>query len=238
MAFQNLATNLTAYTDELSLELIAKAVLTTGLMEEIDVRSGLSAGVVAINLLEGTINPSAANCGWPSLTGDPAVDGEGNIEFSQVDIAIKDTQVKQSLCPQQLREYWLSQKMSPSANQEEVPFEVVISDYYVNKIKEYNEGFLINGDGGTYTGIKSQITAGSTNIPAGAAVWTVSNALDQALDIYDAIDEAVKDRDDLIMMVSPANYRTLTRALVSQGETGFFHYSYGDGQGPIVLSRY
>ena len=49
MAFD--LTALTAYTDELSLELIAKAVLTTDLMNEIDVRSGLSAGTVAINLM-------------------------------------------------------------------------------------------------------------------------------------------------------------------------------------------
>ena len=53
-------------------------------------------------------------------------------------------------------------------------------------------------------------------VPAGAVAWTVANAVDQALDLYDAIDESVKDRDDLIMAVSPANYRTLTRALVAQ----------------------
>ena len=228
MAFVNLATELSNYTDELSLELIAKAVLNTNLMEEIDVRSGLSAGVVAINLMDGTLNPASLDCGWPT-------EDEANITFSQVDIAIKDLQVKQRLCPEDLRQYWLSQKMSAGAQLEEVPFSEVIADYYVKKIKEYNEGYIINGFDATYTGVKAQVTAGSTNIPAGAAAWVVSNALDQALDLYDAIDESVKDRDDLIMLVSPANYRTLTRALVAQGDTGFFHYNYGDGQGVIML---
>lgn len=224
---------LTKYTDELSLELIAKAVLTTDLMNEIDVRSGLSAGTVAINLMDGDLDVSNLDCGWtPS----------GDVNFSQVDIVIAAKQVKMELCPNDLREYWLSQRMSAAADQESVPFEETIAAYYVERIKKYNETFLMIGDiadGGTNNGIKQQveaaITAGTITPPAGAAAWVVGNAIDQALDLYDAIDESVKERDDLIMIVSPANYRTLTRALVAQGGTGYFHYNYGDGQGVLEL---
>lgn len=223
MAFD--LTALSAYTDELSFELISKAVLTTDLMGQINVRTGLSAGTVAINLMDGDLNVSDRSCGFtPS----------GDINFSQVNITIVDKQVKMEVCPTDLREYYLSQKMSPSAvaGGEEVPFEETIAAYYIAKIKNYNEGFLINGDG-TVDGIKAQITgANGATVPAGAAAWTVSNAIDQALDLADAIGEAVKDRSDLIMIMSPANYRTLTRALVAGN---FFHYNYADGQADLYL---
>ncbi len=136
MAFD--LTALSTYTDELSLDLIAKAVLTTDLMNEIDVRSGLSAGTVAINIMDGDLNVADLACGW-----NPS----GDVNFSQVDISIADKQVKMDLCPNDLRQYWLSQKMSAAANQETVPFEEVIANYYVERVKKYNEGFLINGDG-------------------------------------------------------------------------------------------
>jgi len=214
---------LTAYTDELSLDLIAKAVLTTELLNEIDVRAGLSAGTVAINLMDGDLNVANLACGW-----NPS----GDVTFTQVDIVIRDKQVKMDLCPEDLRQYWLSQRMSPSAFQETVPFEEVIANYYVERVRKYNEDFLINGDG-TADGIKQQVTgANGANVPATPLPWTVSNAVDQALDLFDAIDESVKDRDDLIMIVSPAYYQTLRRALVAQN---YFHYNQGNGVNGLDL---
>ena len=216
MAFD--LTALSVYTDENSLDLIAKAVLNTDLMGEIELKSGLSAGTVAINLMEGDLNVADLACGW-----NPS----GNVDFSQVDITIRDKQVKMDLCPEDLRQYWLSQRMSAGANQESVPFEEVIADYYVKRISKYNEAYLIDGDG-TGTGIKDVVTAaGGATVPAGMVAWTLANAVDQALDIFDGIDAASKDRDDLIMIVSPSNFNTLRRALVAQN---YYHYDQGDGR--------
>lgn len=200
--------SLTAYTDEMSFSLISEAVLTTDLMGKIAVRSGLSAGTVAINLMTGDLFVTDRSCGFDNPQGD--------INFTQVDITIVDKQIKMEVCPNDLREYYLSQQMSPSAvaGGEQVPFEEVIANYYIQKIKNYNEGFLINGDG-VVDGLVAQLKASSATVPAGAAVWTPSNAIDQALDLYDAIGEEVKDRSDLIMVVSPTNYRMLVRALVA-----------------------
>lgn len=222
MAFD--LTALSTYTDELSLELIAKAVLTTDLMEEIDVRSGLAAGTVAINLMDGDLNVADLACGW-----NPS----GDVNFSQVDISIRDKQVKMELCPEDLRQYWLSQRMAASAHAEEVPFEEVIASYYVERVKKYNESFLINGDG-TATGIKAQVTTGNgAQLQGGTpAAWDASNALEQALDLYDAIDESVKDRDDLIAIVSPSAYRALTRALVA---ANLYHYNDVTGNEIVEL---
>ena len=216
MAFD--LTALSTYTDETSMDLIAKAVLETDLMSYVDLRSGLSAGTVAINLMDGDLNVADLACGW-----NPS----GDVNFSQVDITIRDKQVKMDLCPEDLRQYWLSQRMSAAANQESVPFEEVIADYYVKRISKYNESYLIDGDG-TGTGIKDQVTAANgATVSANPAAFTLSNAVEQALNIFDAVNEASKDRDDLIMIMSPANFNTLRRALVAQN---YYHYDQGDGR--------
>ena len=222
MAFD--LSTLAPYTDELSLDLISKAVLNTKLMEYVNVTPGLSAGTVAINLLSGDLNVNDRACGFtPS----------GDIDFTQVDITIVDKQVKMTACRNDLHQYWLSQKMNPSANAEDIPYTEVIVDYYVKKITEWNEGFLINGDG-TVNGLGSLISvANGANLAGGTpAAWTPTNALEQALDLYDSIGEAVKDRDDLIMVVSPAAYRALTRALVA---ANFYQFEVINGNEIIYL---
>lgn len=207
MAFGFNIAALPAYTDQLSNELIAKSVLTTDLLSYLDVRTGYTSGQMSINLVDADLPVSALSCGWSS---------DGEITYTQVNVSIESLQSKTEVCPEDLRSVYQSAFMSAGTGNDEIPFEEVISGQYAEKLTKYNEGFLINGFGAT-PGLKAIITgANGANVPAGAAAWTVANAVDQALDLYDAIDESVKDRDDLIMVVSPANYRTLTRALVAQ----------------------
>lgn len=223
MAFGFNVAALPAYTDQLSLELISKSVLTTDLLSYLDLRTGLSSGTVAINLVDADLPVSALSCGWTS---------DGEITYSQVDVTIESLQSKTEVCPEDLRAVYQSAFMSAGTGNDEIPFEEVISNQYAEKLTKYNEGFLINGFG-TTLGLKGQITAANgATVPAGAVAWDVSNAVDQALDLYDAIDESVKDRDDLIMVVSPANYRTLVRALVAQN---LYHFDSVEGNEVMML---
>ena len=214
---------LPAYTDQLSNEIIAKSVLTTDLLSYLDLRTGYTSGTVAINLVDAALPVSALSCGWTS---------DGEITYTQVDVIIESLQSKTEVCPEDLRSVYQSAFMAAGTGNDAIPFEEVISGQYAEKLTKYNEGFLINGFG-TTLGLKGQITAANgAVVPAGAVAWTVANAVDQALDLYDAIDESVKDRDDLIMVVSPANYRTLTRALVA---ANLFHFDSVSAQDIIIL---
>ena len=225
MAFGFNVAALPAYTDQLSNEIIAKSVLTTDLLSYLDLRTGYTSGTVAINLVDADLPVSALSCGWTS---------DGEITYTQVNVIIESLQSKTEVCPEDLRSVYQSAFMSAGADNDEIPFEQVISDQYAEKLTKYNEGFLINGSaGGAMTGIKGQITgANGATVPAGAVAWTVANAVDQALDLYDGIAESVKDRDDLIMVVSPANYRTLTRALVAQN---LFHFDSVSSNDILIL---
>ena len=213
MAFGFDVSALPAYTDQLSLDLISKVVLKTDLLDYVDLRSGFTSGTVAINLVDADLPVSALSCGWTS---------DGQVTYSQVNVTIESLQSKTEMCIEDLRAKYTSAFMNAGTGNDFLPFENVISESYTDKLRKYNEGFLINGFG-TTTGLKAQITsANGANLQAGTpAAWDATNAYEQALDLYDAIDESVKDRDDLIMVVSPDAYRALVRSLVAQNLYAF-----------------
>ena len=214
---------LPAYTDELSNEIIAKSVLTTDLLQYLDLRTGYQSGSVAINLVDADLPVSALSCGFVP---------DGEITYTQVNVVIESLQSKTEICIEQLRDVYQSAFMSAGTGNDELPFEQIISDQYAEKLTKYNEGFLINGFG-TTPGLKALITgANGATVPANAAAWTLANCVDQALDLYDAIDESVKDRDDLIMVMSPANYRTLVRGLVA---SNLYHFDSVSGNEIVML---
>ena len=125
MSYVNLATNLDAYTDQVSFEAISNAVLQTSLMEYATLRSGLRAGTTAVNILDVDIAAQARSCSWSD---------NATVEFTQVDIVMNELESKQSLCPTSLREYYLSEKLSGSAHAAEIPFEDIhVIRFYTTK---------------------------------------------------------------------------------------------------------
>lgn len=205
----NLA-SLGTYTDELSFELISKAVLQTNVMDYATVRSGLKFGTTTINLLDGTITVADRACGWNEA---------GNLVYTQVDIDMQEKQTKQALCPTDLRDYYLAERLSASAHAEEVPFEEVTANLFVEKIRKWNEDYL----GGK---ILTDITVANGAVDSGQTVAsTASTIVDDVMDLIDAVPASVLDRDDLGVIMSPAYFNMLRRALVAQN---LFHFNPAD----------
>lgn len=222
MAFGFNIAALPAYTDQLSMDLIAKAVLNTNLLQFTDLRTGMTSGQFTINLVDAELPISALSCG-----GYP---GDGQVVYTQVPVTIDGLQSKTQLCESDLRSVYQSAFMSASTANDFIPFEEIISESYAMKLTKATEDYLINGFGATL-GLSGQITgANGATVPAGAAAFTVANAVEQALDLYDAIDEKVINRDDLIMVMSPANYRILVRALVAQNLFNYMPVASGDNE--------
>jgi hypothetical protein len=215
------------YTDSLSLDLISKAVLKTDLLDYVDLRSGFSSGVVNINLVEANLPVTALSCGWTNTDGNEVI-------YTQVPVTIESMQSKTELCVESLRSTYQSAFMNPGTGNDFIPFEEVISQSYSDKLTKYVEGFLINGFAGGATGLKAQITsANGANLQGGVpAAWTAQNSVEQALDLYDAVAEEVKDRDDIIMVVAPDAYRALARGLVA---SDLYHYDSVSGNEIIML---
>lgn len=202
--------NLASFTDEMSFELISKAVLQTNVMDYATLRSGLKSGTTAINLLDADISVADRACGWNEA---------GNLTYTQVDITMAEKQTKQALCPQDLRDFYLSQKLSASAHAEEVPFEEVVSNLFVEKIKEYNEGFIAGE-------IFTAITVANGAADSGQTVAsTLSTIVDDVLDLIDAVPAKADKYAKKAVLMSPSNFNLLRRALVAQN---LYHFSPAD----------
>lgn len=193
--------NLAAYTDELSFDLISKAVLQTSVMDYATIRSGLKFGQTTINLLDADISVADRACGWNEA---------GSLTYSQVLIDMQEKQTKQALCPTDLRDYYLAERLSASAHAEEVPFEEVTANLFVEKIRNWNEGYLGGQIGTAITVANGAADSGQT------AASNASTIIADVMDLIDAVDPAVLDRDDLGVIMSPAYFNMLRRALTAQ----------------------
>lgn len=199
--------NLQTYTDSLSFELISKAVLQTNVMDYATIRSGLKFGQTTINLLDSAnIGVNDRACGWGA---------DGTLDYSTVLIDMEEKQIKQSLCPTLLRDYYLANQLSASAGAEEVPFEEVTVNFFIEKIKNWNETYL----GGE---ILADVTVAAGAADSGQTVAsTASTIVDDVMNLIDAVDPSVLGRDDLGVIMSPAYFNMLRRALIAQN---LFHF--------------
>jgi hypothetical protein len=214
------------FTDELSYELVSKAVLTTKELDYVNVRTGLAAGTVQVTQLDADFLAGDLSCGWTS---------DGQVSLTPYNIVIRDKEFKTQLCAEDLRSIYQSMKMNPSAyGSEEIPTELqaALADIYTKKVQASISDFIMKGDG-VAAGLTAQITgANGANVPAGATAWTLSNAIEQALDLVDAIGAASAESEDLVMFVSPANFRTLSRSLVSQN---LYHYVPSENPAELII---
>lgn len=215
MAFD--LTNLSAYTQE-NTDLLAEAILGTDVLANVSVRTGVSVGTTTINIFTADFADAERGCGFvPS----------GDMTFDQIPVTVDDRQIKQEACPVQLRDYWMSERMNPSeAGNEEIPFAEVVTSYYMGGIQKNIEDFI-------GAQLIAQITAANgANVSAAPAVLTVTNAIAQLNDIYDALDARVQMRDDVVIVMSPVNYRIAVRAMVA---ADLIHYNFANGEGDVYL---
>ena len=209
---------LTPYVQE-NTDLVAAAILNTDELAHVSIRTNIPAGTTSINVFNADFTDTDRTCGgdW----------GTSGVSFDQIPVTVADRSIKQNLCSLDARNYWLSERMQPSAyGAEEMPFAETLANYMLSGVKKNISDFIGSS-------IATQLAPAPSY--AGAAVLTVSNDLEQLYDLYDATADAVKQMDDVKIFMSPANYRIAVRAIVAQGGAGFFHYNVGEGQGAVML---
>jgi len=212
------------YVDENSFELISKAVLETPLADYFNVRVGLQAGSNKIPIMNGDFFvQDGGSCGYTT---------SGDTTITQIDLNLKQAKVNQSYCPETLRTTFLSQSLAAGqfAGNESIPVEQLMAEYFVKKLNNFNENYLVNGDG-SYSGLTQIITAGNgaTLTPSSACTWTVSTAVGFAQDMYSNLPDEVMMMDDLILILSPQQYRVMQLAITQEN---YYHIAPGE---PIVV---
>ena len=212
---------LTTYTDQLSTDLITRAILKPQTVGYLTVRPGLTSGTTSINILGGVVDIKDATCGFGA-----GQTGNNTTAYTQIDLVVQSKMLKEQLCPEDLRDYWLSAYMNPSAYAESVPFEESISNYKVRSIAAFVETTLWNGDGANLDGLLAQIDVanGAVDGSAYGGAWTNSTAVDNMWGLIDLIPTPVKQEDDLVAYMSYAQYSKLTQNLIATGNSILLQY--------------
>jgi hypothetical protein len=219
---------LSPYTDELSTDLISKALLKPMSVQFLTVMAGKTAGTSAINLLNSNPYIIDATCGFnESTTGPGGATGNATV-FDQLDLVVQSKMLKEQLCPEDLRNYWLSSQLSPSGYAESVPFEALIANNKVDNIGQYVENTIWQGDGSNLDGLLAQATVANGCIGgtgSGIAVpLVVATAFDSIWGIINKLSNALKQERDLVMYMSMTNYSIAVQALMAKGNALITQY--------------
>jgi len=212
---------LPAYTDQLSTDLITRAILKPQTVNNLTVKAGLTAGTTAINILGANVDIKDAACGF----GAGQV-GTNTTIFSQVNMNVQAKMLKELLCPDVLYSTWLSSQLSASALHESVPFETQIADLKVKEIAKYVEETIWAGDGANLDGLlfQTSVAEGAIDGTAYSTAWTASNAVANMWGLIDLIPNELKQEDDIVAFVSYATYSKLTQGLQDKGNSILLQY--------------
>jgi hypothetical protein len=212
---------LPAYTDQLSTDLITRAILKPQTVNNLTVKAGLTAGTTAINILGANVDIKDAACGF----GAGQV-GTNSTIFTQVNMNVTAKMLKELLCPDVLYSTWLSSQLSASALHESVPFETQIADLKVKEIAKYVEETIWAGDGANLDGLlfQTSVAEGAVDATAYSTAWTAANAVANMWAMIDLIPTAVKQEDDLVAFVSYATYSKIVQGLQDKGNSILLQY--------------
>jgi len=221
-------TGLSVYTDQLSTDLISAALLKPYSVQFLTVQAGKTAGTSAINLLNS--NPYIIDyaCGFNASTVGPGGATGNSTVFDQIDLVVQTKMLKEQLCPEDLRQYWLSSQLSPTAYLESVPFEQLIANNKVDNISAYVENTIWAGDGGSLDGLLAQATVANGCIGGTGTGITLPLAVGTAFTsiwgIINKLPNALKQERDLVMYMSYTNYQIAVQSLLAQGNSLLTQY--------------
>lgn len=226
----NLA-GLSAYTNENAMDLIKEAVLRGRTVDLIQVQGGIKSAAT-INRLSTTINAAAGACGW-SATNSTTLD--------QRTITVDDIKINESICLNDLENYYTQVQMNPGSYNTDIPFEQLYAENKKDQILGLVEDLIWRGDKvsgsgnlALANGFKKLFDAGITASSAYYGTYS-TNTTTLASTIVSKVDEAISkintdiiDTDDLHLFMSYADYRIYARAL---RDANYFAYTGAENQG-------
>lgn len=225
---------LNTYTDEVGGRLVMEAVVKAKTAEIGYVQSGIK-GTQSLNLLTSTLNVQDGSCGWNS---------SGTTTFTQRDISVCSYKMNEALCPETLNEYYLGQFLNAGSYNESVPFAEQIAELKVKQLSKFIEDKLWTAlpasSGGTdcFTGFYYLFTGSSEGVnivSSPTTAFTSSNMLTIVDEVITALPDKVQEDDDLVVMMSMANYRLYQIALRQANYFAFVDETRNAGVDFIVL---
>ena len=212
-------TALSNYTNETNENLLSQSLMSDPTSEYVSILPGIKSAE-NINTLDSDMALQAGSAGFAA--------GSSSTDFDAVTLAVDKFKINEVLDPYALEQKWIQVAMQPGSIQEGIPFEQYIASEKADKISKIIAQVSWQGSTSGATGagnlayadgfIKTLAGEATRVIPSGATAGTAFNASNivATLDaMIAALDVDVLDRDDLVLWLSPAMYRTLVSALKS-----------------------
>lgn len=225
--------NLSTWTEENADAMLLKSVLGQVLPRYSTIRPNIQGDSVKLGFLETNPVLQDETCSFGPTTGDTTT-------VNQFTINMCHKKVNQSLCPYELRDYYLSQRLTGANFIESVPFEEVIVQDMSNRIAEQLEYQFWNNaiatgttyGGACFDGVLTQIVSGNGATELTYTAMTSSNGLEVASTYYESLPDAVVHRNDIVLYVSYSDYRGLVASMRNSSYINLFSFDDANaGQG-------
>lgn len=206
---------LTAYVDENRLPLIGKATLASQSAKLFSVMTDVK-GKTNLNLFNtNVVFGDGSTCGW-NASGDTA--------FSARLIDAKPLKVNMAYCDKDWLKYWGQYQVKVAAGLKNLPFEEYITESIVESVQEKIEKLIYQGVSGSTTefeGLLSILNAASGET-VNVSEASGTSAYTAIKDVFKAMPEAVKEKNDAAILVSANIFDAFIQDLVS---ANLYHYN-------------
>lgn len=223
--------DLEAYTDEQSMDILTDLIFSAGLTSRISVMENVKGSELIKMLSSEPVLQSAESCGWTPT---------GGIVLTDKTITTKRVKIQEDYCNEDLNGTWAQLMNSAGANQQDqdAPFNEVMVTYYLKKARLMNQNLMLNGDTTSlnvnlafYDGFvklwENDVNVVEYNSPEVAI--TVANAMNIALGLYNTIPAVLFDNGtELEIMVGRETYRKIIENNYNDNQ---YHYTLTEEAG-------
>ena len=217
-----IVTGLPAYVEEHNLPLLAKAILGSKSIGMLNVTTSVK-GPTALNLLStDVVFQDGSDCGW---------NASGNTELSQRVLNPAYLKVNTNFCEKKLLKKWAEYQVKIAAGMKTLPFEEDFINGIVDGVNEKLEKMIWQGVSGAtsfdgFITLLSGSTAEEIEFTTGTSVYSAIK------EVYLAIPEAIVEKEDTAIYVSPATFRQFIQELVA---ANLYHFNPNDQAGVYAL---
>lgn len=221
-------TGLSNYVEEKRLPLIAKSVLTGKTVDLVQIETGVKQDT-ALNLVSASVVfGDGSTCGFDATNG---------VALTQRKLIPTFMKVNQTFCDKALLKKWASYEVKLAAGRETLPFEQKFMEEIARAISEGIEKLIWQGDsanaGGNiepdgYLKLLEEVGAGTVAITAAGG----TSAYNRIKAVYNALPARVVDKDDTVIFVSEADYRSFIQELVA---ANLYHFDPDYKNGEYML---
>jgi len=210
--FNYVVNGLADYTNQTSLELISKAILSDPTANYVQVMPGVKSAE-DIHTIESSLAVQTGSAGFGA---------SGSTTLGKVTLSVDKCKINEILDSYALESKYTQLALNPGSILTEVPFEQYIAEEKAKAVakvvaKQYWQGNTATGSGNLalVDGLLKDLAADSDRVVAatGATAWNSTNIIASVQTMIAAQNVDVLDSDQRVMFVSPAFYQVLVDAL-------------------------